>query len=98
VGVDVGLVGALESERLFSLLGSRGCATTFDSYRQLLTHCRQQHPDTPPGEGDPTPELVMTDTRGMALSWEEVHRIVEHPLFWRRPHGIVLPGEERACR
>jgi hypothetical protein len=75
-----------------------GCAATFDSYRQLLTHCRQQHPDTPPRAGDPTPALVMTDARGRALSWEEIQRLVEHPFFWRRPHGVVLPGEEGACR
>lgn len=89
---------APESQRLCPFREQRSCPATFDSYRQLLTHCRQQHPDKPPCEGDPAPELVMTDTLGIALSWEEVHRLVEHPLFWRRPHGVVLPGEEGACR
>jgi len=69
---------------------------TFDSYRQMLAHCRQQHRDKPPAGGDPTTELVMTDTRGRVLSWEEVRRMIEHPLFWQRPEGIVLPGAEVA--
>ena len=89
---------APESERHCPFREPCGCAATFDSYRQLLEHCRQQHPDTPPRERDPTPALVMTDTQGKALSWEEVQRLVEHPFFWRRPHGLVLPGEEGACR
>jgi len=62
----------------------------------MLAHCRQQHPDKPPVGGDPTTELVMTDIRGRVLSWEEAHRMIEHPLFWQRPEGIVLPGAEVA--
>ncbi len=75
----------------------QSCRTlTFDSYRQLLAHCRQQHPDKPPAGGDPTTELVMTDTRGRALSWEEARRMVEHPLFWQSPEGNALAGAEVA--
>jgi hypothetical protein len=96
--MDVWPEDAPERRRRCPFREQRSCAATFDSYRQLLTHCRQQHPDTPPGEGDPTPALVMTDSRGMALSWEEVQRLVEHPLCWRGPHGVVLPGEEGAYR
>ena len=92
--MDVWPEDAPERQRRCPFRKPCGCAATFDSYRQLLTHCRQQHPDTPPRAGDFTPALVITDSRGRTLSWEEIQRLVEHPLFWRRPHGVVLPGEE----
>jgi hypothetical protein len=85
-----------ESKRVCPYREQSCRAMTFDSYRQMLAHCRQQHRDKPPAGGDPTTELVMTDTRGRVLSWEEVRRMIEHPLFWQRPEGIVLPGAEVA--
>jgi hypothetical protein len=85
-----------ESKRVCPFKEQNCRAMVFDSYRQMLAHCRQQHPDKLPPGGDPTTELIMTDTRGRVLSWDEVRRMVEHPLFWQRPNGVVLPGAEVA--
>ena len=63
------------------------CAATFDSYRQMMAHCRQKHPDKPPFGGDPTTELVMMDNQG---------RVLDHPSFWYSQKGTVLPGQEVA--
>jgi hypothetical protein len=85
-----------ESERVCPLREKSCCAATFDSYRQMLAHCRQKHPDKPPFGGDPTTELVMMDNQGRVLSWEEVGRMLDHPSFWYSQKGSVLPGEEVA--
>jgi hypothetical protein len=66
---------------------------TFGSYRQMLAHCRQKHPDRLPLGGDETTELVVTDIQGKALSWEEMRQIIDDPSFWREPQGIALSGE-----
>jgi hypothetical protein len=63
---------------------------TFDSYRQMLAHCRQKHPDRLPFGGDSTTELVVTDIQGKVLSWEEMRQIIEDPSFWREPPEVVL--------
>jgi hypothetical protein len=65
--------------------GRRCHAATFDSYRQMLAHCRQHHPDSLPCGGDPTTELVVTDTQGKVLSWEEIGQILDDPTFWQEP-------------
>jgi len=66
----------------------------FDSYRQMLAHCRQKHPDRLPFGGDTTSELVVTDIEGKVLSWEEMRQIIDDPSFWREPQGVMLwePG------
>jgi hypothetical protein len=85
-----------ESERVCPFWEKSCCPTTFDSYRQMLAHCRQKHPDNPPVGGDPTTELVMMDNQGSVLSWEEMRRLLDHRRFWSRPTGAALPGEEVA--
>jgi hypothetical protein len=46
-------------------MNGKNCyAATFDSYQEMLAHCRKDHPDRPPFGGDPTIELVVTDTQG----------------------------------
>jgi hypothetical protein len=84
---------ATESKRVCPFKEQNCRAMIFDSYRQMLAHCRQQHPDKPPPRAEPTTELVMTDTQGRVLNWDEVRRMVEHPLFWQRPNGVVRPGK-----
>jgi hypothetical protein len=86
----------IESERVCPFWEKSCCPATFYSYRQMLAHCRQKHPDKPPFGGDPTRELVIMDNQGRVLSWEEVSRLLDHPAFWYRPKGIVLPREEVA--
>jgi hypothetical protein len=88
--------GSVESERVCPFWEKGCCPATFDSYRQMLAHCRQKHPDKPPFGGDPTTELVMMDNQGRVLSWEEVGRMLDHPSFWYSQKGTVLPGEEVA--
>jgi hypothetical protein len=85
-----------ESKRVCPMREKSCCAATFGSYRQMLAHCRQEHPDKPPFGGDPTTELVMMDNQGRVLSWEEVGRMLDHPSFWYSQKGSVLPGEEVA--
>jgi hypothetical protein len=75
--------------------GRRCYGATFDSYREMLAHCRQNHPDCLPFGGDPTAELVVTDTQGNILSWEEIRQIVDDPSFWREPPNLAR-GEEEA--
>lgn len=71
------------------------CGTaTFGSYRQMLAHCRQKHPDRLPCGGDHTTELVVTDIQGKVLSWEEMRQIIDDPSFWREPQGVVLSREQ----
>jgi hypothetical protein len=76
---------APDDKRLCPIGGKHCYGANFDSYRQMLTHCRQKHPEKLPLRGNPAPELVVTDTHGKALSWEEMRQIVDHPLFWREP-------------
>ena len=85
-----------ESERVCPFWEQSCCPSTFDSYRQMLAHCRRKHPDKPPFGGDSTTELVMTDNQGRVLSWEDVSRLLDHPAFWYKPKGTVLAGEEVA--
>jgi len=85
-----------ESKRVCPFWEKSCCPATFDSYRQMLTHCRQQHPDKPPFGGDPTTELVIMDNQQRVLSWEEVDRMLDHPSFWDRRKGTILPEEEVA--
>jgi hypothetical protein len=94
--MDWWLNDTLESERVCPFWEQSCCPPTFDSYRQMLAHCRQKHPDKPPFGGDPTTELVMMDNQGKVLSWEEVRRLLDHSLFRYRPKGAVLPREEVA--
>jgi hypothetical protein len=42
-----------ESKRVCPWREQSCCAATFDSYRQMLAHCRQKHPDKPPFGGTP---------------------------------------------
>ena len=65
------------------------CLATFDNCRQLLAHCREKHPDMLPATGDHMPGLVVTDTLGKVLSWEEIRLILDHPSFWPQPHELV---------
>jgi len=85
-----------ERKRLCPFREKSYCTATFESYRQLLAHCRQQHPDKLPFGGDPTKELVMMDNEGRVLNWEEVGRMLDHPLFCYTPKGMVLYGIEVA--
>jgi hypothetical protein len=87
---------APESKRVCPFWEKSRCPPTFDSYWQMLAHCRQKHPDKRPVGGDPTTELVMTDNHGRVLSWEEVGQMLDHPAFWYKPKGTVLPGVEVA--
>ncbi|HSF30644.1 MAG TPA: hypothetical protein VLK82_09275 [Candidatus Tectomicrobia bacterium] len=73
----------------------RSChGATFDSYREMLAHCRQKHPDSLPFGGEPTTELVVTDTQGNVLSWQEIRQIVDDPSFWREPPGVAQREEK----
>jgi hypothetical protein len=67
---------------------------TFDSYREMLAHCRQNHPDSLPFGGDPTTELVVTDTQGNVLSLEEIRRLLDDPSFWQEPPRVARREEE----
>jgi hypothetical protein len=80
---------APESKRVCPFRETNCCGTTFDSYRQMLTHCRQEHPDKPPFGGDPTTELVMTDNQGKVLSWEEVGQMLDHLSFLYEKLGLL---------
>ena len=86
----------LESERVCPFWEKSCCVATFHSYRQMMAHCRQKHPDKPPFGGDPTTELVVTNNEGEVLSWEEMSQLLESPLFWYGPKGAVLPAVEVA--
>jgi hypothetical protein len=83
----------------------RSChSATFDSYREMLAHCRQKHPDNLPFGGEPSTELVVTDTQGNVLSWQEIHQILDDPSFWQeqprvahREEEVVAPSAFRRC-
>jgi hypothetical protein len=85
-----------EGKRVCPFWEKSCCPATFDSYRQILAHCRQQHPDKLPIGGDSTTEFVIMDNQMRVLSWEEVDRMLDHPAFWHRWKGAVLPEEEVA--
>jgi hypothetical protein len=85
-----------ESKRVCPFREKSCCPATFDSYRQVLMHCRGKHPDTLPFGGDPTTELVIVDDHMRVLSWEEVDRMLDHPFFWDGRKGTILPEEEVA--
>jgi hypothetical protein len=87
---------ALEHKRLCPFREKNNCADTFASYREMLAHCRENHPDRPPFGGDPSTEIVMMDTEGRVLNWQEVGRMLDHPLFWYTPKGTVVHGIEVA--
>jgi hypothetical protein len=73
----------------------RSCrGATFETYREMLAHCRQNHPDSLPLGGEPTTELVVTDTQGNVLSWQEIRQILDDPSFWREPPGAARKAEE----
>jgi hypothetical protein len=72
-----------DDKRLCPIGGKNCYAATFDSYRQMLAHCRQKHPERRPLRGERTPGLIVTDTEGKVLSWDEMRQIVDNPLFWR---------------
>lgn len=86
----------LESERVCPFWEKSCCVATFHSYRQMMAHCRQKHPDKPPFGGDSTTELVVTNNEGGVLSWEEVNQLLDNPLFWYKPKEAVLPAVEVA--
>ena len=67
-------------------IGGKNCYdASFDSYRQMLEHCRQKHPEKFAAGEIQTTELVVTDTHGRVLSWDEVRQIVDDPSFWQQP-------------
>ena len=70
------LYDASDDKRECPVRGRNCYPPTFDSYRQMLEHCRQQHPDRLPFGGDTTTELVVTDIQGKVLSafvvWLEI--------------------------
>jgi hypothetical protein len=72
---------APEHKRLCPFREKSYCAATFAGYREMLAHCREDHPDRLPFGGDPSTEIVMMDTEGRMLDWEEVSRMLDHPLF-----------------
>lgn len=64
-------------------IGGRNCyAASFDTYREMLDHCRQKHPEKFSIGEIETTELVVTDHHGKVLSWDEIRRIVSDPSFW----------------
>jgi hypothetical protein len=87
----------LDDKRVCPIKGKNCYAVTFDSYQEMLAHCRQNHPDRLPFGGEPTTEIVVTDTQGRALSWEEIGQILDDPSFWRQPRRVVRWGEEEVA-
>jgi hypothetical protein len=85
-----------DSKRICPFREKGCCPATFDSYRQMLAHCRQKHPDKPPCGGHPTTRFVIMDNQQRVLSWEEVDRTLDHPSFWDERKGTSLPEEEVA--
>jgi hypothetical protein len=83
------LYGASDDKRECPVRGRNCYPASFDSYQQMLAHCRQKHPDRLPFGGDTTTELVITDIHGKVLSWEEMRRIIDDPSFWQEPQTLV---------
>jgi hypothetical protein len=73
------------------------CAATFESFRQMMAHCRQQHPELSARGEEPAAGDAVTDTLGTALSWEEIRRILDHPSFWLGAPVAQLPGDEEVA-
>jgi hypothetical protein len=86
---------APDDKRLCPIGGKNCYAATFDSYRQMLAHCRQKHPERRPLQGEHTPTLIVTDTEGKVLSWEEMRQIIDNPLFWRELKEGLQPEGQR---
>jgi hypothetical protein len=86
----VWITDIFESKRVCPFRERTCCVATFDSYQQMLAHCRQKHPDTIPFGGDYGTELVVTDILGKVLNREEIRRVVDHPSFWPRPQELRL--------
>lgn len=83
------LYGASDDKRDCPVRGRNCHPASFDSYQQMLAHCRQKHPDRLPFGGDTSTELVVTDIHGKVLSWEEMRRIIDDPSFWQEPQALV---------
>jgi hypothetical protein len=83
------LYGASDDKRECPVRGRNCHPISFDSYQQMLAHCRQKHPDRLPFGGDTTTELVVTDIQGKVLSWEEMRQIIDDPSFWQEPQAVV---------
>ena len=61
----------------------------------MLAHCRQKHPERRPLREEHTPGLIVTDTEGRVLSWDEMRQIVDNPLFWREREGVSRSERRR---
>ncbi len=87
----------LDDKRVCPMKGRNCAVATFDSYQEMLAHCRQSHPDQLPFGGDPTTELVVMDTEGRVLSCEEILQILDDPSFWREPVRVARWEEEEVA-
>ena len=85
----------IDEKRICPMRGKTCYAATFDSYREMLLHCRKDHPDSLPLGGDSTSELVVTDTHGRVLSWEEISQIIDDPTFCEGPPREAQAGPRR---
>jgi hypothetical protein len=83
-----------DEKRVCPMKGKSCYGATFDNYREMLAHCRQNHPDGLPFGGDPTTELIVTDTQGNVLSSEEIRQILDDPSFWQEPPRVARRDEE----
>jgi hypothetical protein len=83
-----------DDKRLCPIGGKNCYAATFDNYRQMLAHCRQKHPERRSVRGEHTPGLIVTDTEGRALSWDEMRQIVDDPLFWQERGRMARPERQ----
>lgn len=66
-----------------------GCSATFTSYRDMLAHCRDKHPDRPRYER-PIPDgiLCLDHHRDLVpCTDEELEAILQHPDFWGPAHA-----------
>jgi hypothetical protein len=88
---------ALDDRRVCPVKGKNCAAATFNSYQEMLAHCRQSHPDRLPFGGDPTTELVVMDTEGKVLSCEEIIQILDDPSFWREPLRVARWEEDEVA-
>jgi hypothetical protein len=86
---------SISDEKRVCPMKEKSCyGATFDNYRAMLAHCRKHHPDTLPFGGDPTTELVVTDTEGNVLSLEEIRQILDDPSFWQEPLRVAQREDE----
>jgi hypothetical protein len=91
---DLRLYDTSADKRVCPFKGMYCGTATFGSYRQMLAHCRQKHPDGLSLGGDHTTEITVTDIQGKVLSCEEMGQIIDDPAFWRKPPAIVSLGEQ----